>query len=135
MVPQMQHGSKIISLLCYTISFIIFSAIRFGADLETYPFNYIEGGILLAIIVSFVAAFVLGISNTRLKWLYPFVALVFAWLVPPLILLPIHHYQSHPSSLDFYLMGTIMFSFFVHIIQLIVSLIGMKLGSWLQKTS
>jgi len=73
---------KKITLLCYGISLIVFIVVfAVGRGIvTTYPSEYVTLGLYITAATAFISALILGIWGNFLKWLYPIVVVIYAYL-------------------------------------------------------
>ena len=106
------------------VSFSIYTTILLWGRYNTIvcdEFEYIRISGLIMIVTSFASALVMGVNKTRIKWLYPILTAVFAFLFSDLVYLYIHH-----NEIYFY--GFLLTDWFFFKLIPIVTLIGLATG-------
>ena len=73
--------------LAVAVAFLARGGFRSLTILDDFFIGYGLNGHIIILVVSFVAAFYLGLTNARMKWLYPFLTAFFVWFVFPFIVL------------------------------------------------
>jgi len=128
------HFLKKISWIHYVFTFIIFLAIYLtghGSPPIDIHFFYDSSSIFMIFIISIFTAISLGYKNAHLKWLYSVYSPALAWLVPIAVAdFFLHHYiESDAYYFGYY----IVFCFILFVVQLILTLLSLALGSALKK--
>ena len=86
--------------------------------------------LILTVALSSITAFVMGMKNIRSKWLYPVLVSLYAYLVLPLVVFLTYFQADSP----FYFMYYVALGFFyVFLVQVTVTLIGLLLGVMIRK--
>jgi len=115
----------------YVITFIVITLIYIWGEFPPLSGagNYVSTGRIIVFIVLFVFSCCIGYKDFHLKWRYPAIVAVFAYIVPPLIAFVIH------SSVDAYYFGHYMaFNLYFSIpILLFSGYLGMGMGALMQK--
>jgi len=92
--------------------------------------SFSDLGLYTMLIIPFITALILGIKNTRLRWLYPTSTAIFTWLVPILA-----YSLLAADSIDSYVFMYYMFYsfFFVFLGQQIFASLGLAIGLLIYK--
>ena len=128
------HFLKKISWLHYVFTFIIFLAIYLtghGSPPIDIHFFYDSSSIFILFTTSVFMAVSLGYKSAHLKWLYSIYSPTLAWLVPVLIA---YFFLHHYAESDAYYFGYyFVFCSILFVVKLILTLLGLTLGSALKK--
>ena len=135
----MNKFSNKISLICYISTIVLSIAVYFtahyirlaGNGTWGYLFGYGTAGTVIMFAMSFIAAAILGFYNVRKKWIYPFFAAVFIWLIPPTLF---YFININHNEIDFIYFGyALIFGAFYLLPHLIISFMGLGLGLLIRK--
>jgi len=117
---------------CYVITMAMSTVVYFfahGLRLNG-PWGYLFGygmGAIFLYGLAFGMAIILGIRKAHLKWLYPILSAMFAWIVPPTLFLLIINHEA--VFVDIYYYNYLFFGFIeVFAIQLIAAWVGLLIG-------
>ena len=93
-----------------------------------YGFN--SDTLFWVVVLSSVAALVMGLKNVRFKWLYPVSVSLFAYLVLPIITFFIYYQADSPFYFYYYLF---LGFFYIFLVQIIATSLSLLLGVLIRK--
>ncbi|MCL2436715.1 MAG: hypothetical protein FWD00_01605 [Clostridiales bacterium] len=115
--------------LCYGISLIVFIVVfAIGRDIVTiYPSGYVTLSFYITTVTAFVSALTLGIMGNFLKWLYPIMVVVFAFLFSMAVIYSdqVYLYLHHNHGVN-YMHAAINWTFFYLLTA--ITFLGLMIG-------